>query len=45
MISSLALNGKEKQALDMFDKIKVEGWCPNEVTFVAALTACARAIK
>nr|XP_043623550.1 putative pentatricopeptide repeat-containing protein At1g10330 [Erigeron canadensis] len=43
MISSLALNGKEKQALDMFDKVKVEGWCPNEVTFVAALTACARA--
>ncbi|CAK7354318.1 unnamed protein product [Dovyalis caffra] len=43
MISSLANNGREKQALDMFKKMKEEGLCPNEVTFVAVLTACARA--
>ncbi|KAI3803566.1 hypothetical protein L1987_31722 [Smallanthus sonchifolius] len=43
IIGTLASNGKEKQALDMFDKMKVEGWVPNAVTFVAVLTACARA--
>ncbi|CAL5406273.1 unnamed protein product [Camellia sinensis] len=43
MISSLALNGKEKQALDTFEKMKLEGLKPNEVTFVAILTACAHA--
>ncbi|KAK9078171.1 hypothetical protein SSX86_002228 [Deinandra increscens subsp. villosa] len=43
IIGTLASNGKEKQALDMFDKMKVEGWRPNEVTFVQVLTACARA--
>ncbi|GAV69701.1 PPR domain-containing protein/PPR_2 domain-containing protein/PPR_3 domain-containing protein [Cephalotus follicularis] len=43
MISSLASNGREMQALDMFEKMEVEALCPNEVTFVAVLTACARA--
>ncbi|XVE51043.1 hypothetical protein DITRI_Ditri02bG0006800 [Diplodiscus trichospermus] len=43
MISSLACNGREKEALEMFEKMKVDGVCPNEVTFVAVLTACARA--
>ncbi|XP_042519689.1 putative pentatricopeptide repeat-containing protein At1g10330 [Macadamia integrifolia] len=43
MISSLASNGKEKEALNMFDKMKQEGLQPNEVTFVTVLTACARA--
>ncbi|XP_071742579.1 putative pentatricopeptide repeat-containing protein At1g10330 [Rutidosis leptorrhynchoides] len=43
MICSLASNGKEKQALDMFNKMKLKGWRPNEITFVAVLTACARA--
>ncbi|XP_007026204.2 PREDICTED: putative pentatricopeptide repeat-containing protein At1g10330 [Theobroma cacao] len=42
MISSLACNGREEKALDMFEKMKVEGVCPNEVTLVAVLTACAR---
>ncbi|KAL4367797.1 hypothetical protein GQ457_05G030850 [Hibiscus cannabinus] len=42
MISSLACNGREKEALDLFEKMKVDGVCPNEVTFVAVLTACAR---
>lgn len=43
MIGTLASHGKEKQALNMFDKMKVEGCHPNEVTFVAILSACARA--
>ncbi|KAF8409588.1 hypothetical protein HHK36_005666 [Tetracentron sinense] len=43
MISSLASNGREKQALEMFEKMSVEGLHANEVTFVAVLTACARA--
>lgn len=43
MISALANNGRENQALDMFERMKEEGLRPNEVTFVAALTACARA--
>ncbi|XP_076882962.1 putative pentatricopeptide repeat-containing protein At1g10330 [Bidens hawaiensis] len=43
IIGSLASNGKEKEALNMFDKMKAERRVPNEVTFVAILTACARA--
>ncbi|KAJ0744439.1 putative tetratricopeptide-like helical domain superfamily [Helianthus annuus] len=43
MIGTLASNGKETQALDIFNKMKVEGWVPNDVTFVAVLAACARA--
>ncbi|KAJ6354811.1 hypothetical protein OIU77_005419 [Salix suchowensis] len=43
IISSLANNGREEQALDTFKRMKEEGLCPNEVTFVAVLTACARA--
>ncbi|KAG8490630.1 hypothetical protein CXB51_013831 [Gossypium anomalum] len=41
MISSFACNGREKEALDLFEKMKVDGMYPNEVTFVAVLTACA----
>ncbi|CAI0550818.1 unnamed protein product [Linum tenue] len=44
LISAFANNGREKEAIHMFEKmIKVEGLHPNEVTFVALLTACARA--
>ncbi|XP_021911368.1 putative pentatricopeptide repeat-containing protein At1g10330 [Carica papaya] len=43
MISSLACHGRAKQALCMFETMKVQGFCPNEVTFVAILIACARA--
>ncbi|CDP12115.1 unnamed protein product [Coffea canephora] len=43
MISSLALNGREKDALDMFIRMRTGGFCPNEVTFVGVLSACARA--
>ncbi|GLU18168.1 hypothetical protein SLE2022_344820 [Rubroshorea leprosula] len=42
MISSLASSGKEEEALNMFENMKLEGVHPNEVTFVAVLTACAR---
>lgn len=42
IISSLASNGREKQAVDFFEKMKLEGFHPNGVTFVAALSACAR---
>lgn len=42
MISALSSNGQEKEALDLFEKMKMEGLLPNEVTFVAVLTACSR---
>ena len=42
MISSLACNGREKQALDLFEKMKMQGLRPDEVTFIAVITACAR---
>ncbi|KAL5573379.1 hypothetical protein UlMin_022976 [Ulmus minor] len=42
MISALSSNGREKEALDMFERMKMEGFQPNEVTFVAILTGCAR---
>ncbi|KAM4110681.1 hypothetical protein ACJW30_05G010100 [Castanea mollissima] len=42
MITTLASNGREMEALDMFEKMKMKGQHPNEVTFVAVLTACAR---
>ncbi|XP_057799261.1 putative pentatricopeptide repeat-containing protein At1g10330 [Salvia miltiorrhiza] len=43
MLCSLALNGRESLALEMFEKMKSLGLCPNEVTFVCVLSACARA--
>lgn len=43
MISSLGLNGKEKDALDMFTLMIEKGFKPNEVSFVGVLSACARA--
>ncbi|KAL2328183.1 hypothetical protein Fmac_021610 [Flemingia macrophylla] len=42
MISSLASNGREKEALEMFEQIKLQGLKPNSITYVAVLTACAR---
>lgn len=41
MICSLASNGRESKALDMFATMKSLGLRPNEVTFVGVLTACA----
>ncbi|CAN1232568.1 Putative pentatricopeptide repeat-containing protein At1g10330 [Linum perenne] len=43
LISAFANNGREEEAMGMFEKMKDEGLRPNEVTFVALLTACARA--
>ncbi|ESW04783.1 hypothetical protein PHAVU_011G124800 [Phaseolus vulgaris] len=42
MISSLACHGREKEALDMFEKMKLHGLKPSSITLVAVLTACAR---
>ncbi|KAF9588216.1 hypothetical protein IFM89_008286 [Coptis chinensis] len=42
MICSFASNAREKEALVMFERMKKEGIQPNEVTFVAVLTSCAR---
>ncbi|PON62200.1 Tetratricopeptide-like helical domain containing protein [Trema orientale] len=42
MISALSSTGQEKEALDLFERLKMEEMQPNEVTFVAVLTACAR---
>ncbi|XP_059278729.1 putative pentatricopeptide repeat-containing protein At1g10330 [Lycium ferocissimum] len=43
MISSLALNGREKQAFAMYEKMRAKGMQPNEITFVTVLSACVRA--
>ncbi|KAL2489881.1 putative pentatricopeptide repeat-containing protein [Forsythia ovata] len=43
IICSLASNGRERQALDMFERMKARALQPNEVTFVGVLSACARA--
>lgn len=43
IICSLASNGMEQLALDMFERMKQEKIWPTEVTFVAILTACSRA--
>ncbi|KZV31704.1 pentatricopeptide repeat-containing protein-like [Dorcoceras hygrometricum] len=42
IICSMASNGKERQALDMFEAMKDSAFCPNEITFVGVLSACAR---
>ncbi|KAG5629392.1 hypothetical protein H5410_001109 [Solanum commersonii] len=36
-----ALNGREKHALTMYVKMRARGLQPNEITFVAVLSACA----
>ncbi|XP_008782290.1 putative pentatricopeptide repeat-containing protein At1g10330 [Phoenix dactylifera] len=43
MISALASNGNETVALGLLDRMRAEGLRPNHITFVAILTACARA--
>ncbi|RAL37456.1 unnamed protein product [Cuscuta campestris] len=43
MISALAMNSREKQALETYETMKSTGLKPNEVTLVAALSACAHA--
>lgn len=42
MICALASNGCENEALEMFEMMKTMKFCPNEVTLVGVLSACAR---
>ncbi|KAK6918841.1 Pentatricopeptide repeat [Dillenia turbinata] len=41
MISSLASNGREKEAFELFEEMMVEKMQPNEITFVTVLSASA----
>ncbi|VFQ91955.1 unnamed protein product [Cuscuta campestris] len=43
MIHGLAIHGHGKKALELFSVMKSEGFVPNEVTFVALLSACSHA--
>ncbi|KAL6524631.1 hypothetical protein OROHE_016302 [Orobanche hederae] len=43
MISCLALNGRGKHALMVFDSMVESGLVPNEVTFLSVLSACSHA--
>ncbi|GLT37874.1 hypothetical protein SLA2020_318350 [Shorea laevis] len=43
MVSGLAVNGQCEEALDLFDKMCLEGIKPDYVIFVAVLTACSHA--
>eukprot|EP00257_Ricinus_communis_P016379 XP_015574542.1 pentatricopeptide repeat-containing protein At2g33760 [Ricinus communis] len=43
MISGYGTNGHGRQAVQLFDEMKRRGPCPNSVTFVAVLSACAHA--
>lgn len=43
MISSLAINGRGKNALLVFDSMVKTGSTPNEVTFLSVLSACSHA--
>ncbi|XP_031395145.1 pentatricopeptide repeat-containing protein At3g29230-like [Punica granatum] len=40
MISGLAYNGKCAEALDLYDRMCSEGFRPDDVLFIAVLTAC-----
>lgn len=40
MIGGYAMHGKSKEAIDLFEQMKVEKVSPNKVTFVALLNAC-----
>ncbi|KAJ1281746.1 hypothetical protein BS78_04G329200 [Paspalum vaginatum] len=43
MISALSDHGRCQEAVDLLSRMRAEGVRPNEVTFICALTACARA--
>ncbi|KAI4335738.1 hypothetical protein L6164_014352 [Bauhinia variegata] len=43
MISGVALNGDARKSLELFNKMVKNGTQPNEITFVAVLTACTHA--
>ncbi|KAK9155669.1 hypothetical protein Sjap_003149 [Stephania japonica] len=40
MIGGLAINGRGKDALDLFSEMEAHGVRPNEVTFIEVLNAC-----
>lgn len=40
MIGGFAMHGKSKEAIEVFEQMKVEKVSPNKVTFVALLNAC-----
>nr|CAD1842443.1 unnamed protein product [Ananas comosus var. bracteatus] len=43
LISAFASNSEEAEALNLFARLGAEGQPPNHITFIAVLTACARA--
>ncbi|KAF8655702.1 hypothetical protein HU200_061024 [Digitaria exilis] len=43
LLSALANHGMETEALVKFDTMRTQGFLPNQITFLALLTACARA--
>nr|XP_007162366.1 hypothetical protein PHAVU_001G146000g [Phaseolus vulgaris]ESW34360.1 hypothetical protein PHAVU_001G146000g [Phaseolus vulgaris] len=40
MIAGYAANGRAKQAVEVFDKMRCMGFEPDDITFVSLLTAC-----
>ncbi|CAM8981192.1 unnamed protein product [Rhodiola kirilowii] len=42
MIAGYAQNGRPNEALDLFEKMKIAGMEPNDVTVVSILSACAQ---
>lgn len=40
IIGGFAMHGKSKEAIDIFEQMKIEKVSPNKVTFVALLNAC-----
>ncbi|KAK6937076.1 Pentatricopeptide repeat, partial [Dillenia turbinata] len=40
MIGGFALRGKPEEAINLFERMEIQMMSPNEVTFVALLTAC-----
>ncbi|XP_058752235.1 pentatricopeptide repeat-containing protein At1g34160-like [Vicia villosa] len=40
MISGLAQGSRPNEAIDLFNRMKEEGWKPNDVTVLGALSAC-----
>lgn len=45
MIGGFAMHGKSKEAIEVFEQMKVEKVSPNKVTFVALLNACSHGNK
>ncbi|XP_022718967.1 pentatricopeptide repeat-containing protein At1g09220, mitochondrial-like [Durio zibethinus] len=40
LISSFAMHGMGKEAVESFERMEQQGWKPNRVTFVSVLNAC-----